>query len=79
VFVNKEHQLDWMHSGGAAEMNRLQPLEAKELGGHIAGTKAARSGRLAEAGRLGAEKSREIALSFQRRRAGDVTRDAQPE
>jgi general stress protein YciG len=64
VFANKEHQLAWMSAGGAAEMNRLQPIEAKIRGGAVAGREAADSGRLAEAGMKGAERSREIAESF---------------
>jgi hypothetical protein len=61
VFVDKEHQLQWMLNGGASEMNTLQPIEAKQLGGHTAGTQAQESGRLAEASKKGGAKSREIA------------------
>jgi len=68
VFVDKEHQLAWMHAGGAAELNALQPLEAKRLGGSVAGRQAARSGRLTEAGLKGAQRSREIAAKFRRSR-----------
>lgn len=67
VFLNKEHQLAWMLAGGAGEMNRLQPLEAKQLGGAIAGMEAQQSGRLAEAGGKGAERSRQIATEFRAR------------
>ena len=69
VFVNKEHQLDWMVAGGARQMNELQPLEAKQLGGSVAGSEAAASGRLAEAGEKGAARSREIAAEFRKRRS----------
>lgn len=69
VFVNKEHQLDWMLAGGAREMNALQPVEAKQLGGAVAGREAVTSGRLAEAGEKGAVRSREIADEFRARRS----------
>lgn len=49
VFVNKEHQLEWMIAGGAREMNALLSLEAKAKGGSISGKQAALSGRLHEA------------------------------
>jgi hypothetical protein len=61
VFVNKEHQLSWMLQGGASEMNALQPIEAKQRGGHVTGSDAAQNGRLAEAAKKGGAKSREIA------------------
>jgi len=67
VFVNKEHQLAWMLAGGAKLMNELQPVEAKQLGGRIVGKAAAESGRLAEAAKLGAARSREIAEEFRLR------------
>jgi hypothetical protein len=62
VFVNKEHQLQWMRAGGARDLNALQPLEAKERGGYAAGTQAAATGRLYEAAKKGGARSREIAL-----------------
>ena len=68
VFVNKEHQIEWMLASGARQMNELQPIEAKQLGGSVAGRDAAVSGRLAEAGEKGAARSREIAAEFRRRR-----------
>jgi hypothetical protein len=73
IFVNKEHQLDWMLNGDASKMNALQPLEAKIKGGTVSGTAAAESGRLKEAGELEAQRSREIAQHFreQRRVAGE--------
>jgi hypothetical protein len=40
VFVNKEHQLIWMASGGAKELNAMMPDEATVQG---AGTIAAKS------------------------------------
>jgi hypothetical protein len=64
VFVNKEHQLRWMHAGGAREIGALQPLEAKAEGGKTAGAAAAASGRLKEASRKGAARAREIAERF---------------
>ncbi len=64
VFVNKEHHLQWMVSGGASQMNALQPNEAKERGGRIAGAKAHESGRLKEAAQKGGARSREIAEEF---------------
>jgi hypothetical protein len=64
VFVNKEHQLSWMANGGAREMNLLQSEEAKSKGGHAAGANAAASGRLRDAGLLGAARSREIATAW---------------
>jgi hypothetical protein len=64
VFVNKEHQLQWMHDGGASELNALQPIEAKQQGGKTTGTQAALSGRLVEASKKGAAKAREIAERF---------------
>jgi len=58
-----------MVAGGASEMNKLQPIEAKQLGGRIIGKQAAESGRLAEAGKIGAARSREIAEDFRNRQA----------
>ena len=82
VFANKEHQLAWMLTGGAREIGLLQPIESKRLGGHIAGRAGAESGALARAALKGAERSRQIAAEFQRRRAtsttvGGVTRSPQ--
>lgn len=67
VFVDKEHQLRWMLAGGAREMNALQPIEAKQAGGQTAGTYSRDSGRLAEAGLKGAQRSHEIAEEFRDR------------
>ena len=53
-----------MLDGGARELNRLQPLEAKQRGGSRAGREAAVSGRLAVAGAKGAKRSHEIAEQF---------------
>jgi hypothetical protein len=61
VFVNKEHQLDWMNRGGARELNALQPEAAKVKGGTMAGREAVATGRLRQAGLKGAIRSREIA------------------
>lgn len=65
VFVNKEHQLQWMVAGGARELNAMMSDEARALGGHLAGMKAVESGRLREASGKGAARSREIAQEFQ--------------
>jgi hypothetical protein len=59
-FVNKVHQLEWMASGGARELNALQPVEAKEKGGAVSGKKAAESGRLDEMRPKAIEAVREI-------------------
>jgi hypothetical protein len=67
VFLDKEHQLAWMDAGGAAQLNALQPVEAKKRGGRTAGTDAVLSGRLTEAGLRGAETARVVAA---RRRTG---------
>lgn len=64
TFVDKFHQLEWMKAGGASEMNALQPIEAKMLGGAVAGTQAAENGRLQQAAIKGAERSKEIAAAF---------------
>ena len=61
VFVNKEHQLDWMLHGGAKELNALLPPEARKKGGEVAGQQAAESGRLLDAAQKGGARSREIA------------------
>lgn len=71
AFVNKEHQLDWMARGGAREMNALQSEEAKIRGGHSAGRQAADSGRLRDAGLLGAEKARELSDQWRAKQARD--------
>jgi general stress protein YciG len=68
VFVNKEHQLDWMDRGGASEMNALLPVEVRQRGGHTTGVKAVESGRLLEAARKGGARSREIAARFRAKR-----------
>ena len=61
VFLNKEHQLAWMHAGGAREMNSLLPDEVRQRGGHTAGSRLASSGRLLEFSKKGGARSREIA------------------
>lgn len=78
VFVNKEHQLAWMLNGGASQMNALQPIEAKARGGEIAGEQAALNGRLAEAGKKGAERSREIAEAFRAKISANGSRIDDP-
>ncbi len=67
VFVNKEHQLAWMVAGGAREIGALQPIEAKRLGGQVAGRAGAESGSLAAAGLKGAKRAHEIAQEFRQR------------
>lgn len=67
VFVDKEHQLTWMHAGGAREIAALQPLEDKQRGGRVAGEQALKSGRLIEAAAKGGARSREIAASVRAR------------
>ena len=67
VFVNKDHQLRWMVSGGAKELNAMMPDEARAEGGRVAGTMAAQSGRLCVAAAKGGERSREIAEAFRSR------------
>lgn len=70
-FVNKEHHLDWMVAGGASQMNAAQPIEAKKLGGHVAGTALRDTGHLAEIGKLGVARSLEISAEW---RAGVAAR-----
>ena len=77
VFVNKEHQLRWMVAGGASQMNALQPVEAKQRGGHTAGTTLAATGQLAEASKKGAAAVRAITEQFRARRSGEAS-DAEP-
>lgn len=72
VFVNKEHQLLWMNSGGAREIGALQPIEAKRLGGHVAGRIGAESGALARAGLIGAQRAHDIAVEFRRKTQGEA-------
>lgn len=67
VFVDKEHQLRWMNAGGAREMNALLPDDARVLGGHVSGGKAAASGRLQAAADKGGARSREIAQALRKR------------
>ncbi len=65
-YVNKEHQLEHMVAGRAREIGALQPLEAKQLGGRVAGRQAALSGRLLVAGEKGAARSRDIAARWRK-------------
>jgi hypothetical protein len=60
-YVDKAHQIKHMLAGEAKRLNGQQPVEAKAKGGSVAGTIAARSGRLAAAGHKGAARAREIA------------------
>ncbi len=68
VFVNKEHQLEWMLNGGAREMNALLPDEARALGGHVSGKIAVATGRQKKMAAAGAKRSRELAETFKARR-----------
>ncbi len=73
-FVDKEHQLAWMHAGGASEMNAQLPHEVRVRGGQTAGIQARENGRLYEAAIVGGARSREIARAFHERdlkRSGD--------
>lgn len=74
VFVNKEHQLDWMAAGGAREIGALQPIEAKQEGGRVAGQLALDSGRLAQASRKGGRRAREIAKHWRTTRDKEMKR-----
>jgi hypothetical protein len=55
-----------MNAGGAKEIGALQPIEAKQLGGHVAGTMGVKTGNQAKAARRGGERSREIAAEYRR-------------
>lgn len=65
-YVDKVHQLAHMRSGEARRMNALQPAEAKRRGGSTRGTQLAGSGQLAEWGRKGAARTRELAGQMRR-------------
>lgn len=67
VFVNKEHQLAWMHAGGARELNSLLPLEVRQQGGQTVGRRLHDSGQLQEAANKGGARSREIAAEVRSR------------
>lgn len=69
VFINKEHQLDWMNAGGASELNALLPTEVRQAGGSTAGKLSHESGRLAQAAKKGGQRSREIAAEWRDRRS----------
>ncbi len=71
VFVNKEHQLTWMAAGGAREIGALEPPEARARGGHVAGTILRDTGQLADAGRKGGQKAKEIAERWRETRSRD--------
>lgn len=66
MFVDKIHQLAWMHAGGARELNALLPDDVRRRGGRTSGRLAQQSGRLADAARKGGTRSREIAAEFRR-------------
>jgi hypothetical protein len=65
TFVDKEHQLEWMLAGGGRELNALQPFEAKQRGGKVAGDLGVSTGQLAEKAKAG---GRRAALQGDRRR-----------
>ena len=71
VFIDKRHQLAWMAAGGAAELNSLQPLEAKARGGATAGKQSAANGKLLAAGKKGGQKAHEIALEVRQASSKD--------
>ena len=64
-YVDKAHRLAHMRAGEASRLNALQPVDAKRRGGSSSGRKAAASGRLAEAGQVGAARVRAIAEEMQ--------------
>ncbi len=68
VFVNKEHQLEWMNNGGARELNALLPQEVRVRGGQTAGEAAILSGRLLGAAQKGGARSHEIAENVRAKR-----------
>ena len=61
AYVDKAHQIAHLMAGEASRLNTLQPIEAKQSGGHTAGSAAVASGRLAAAGRLGSESAKRVA------------------
>jgi len=69
VFVDKEHQLVWMHAGGARELNALLPDDMRVRGGKTAGRVSVDSGHLGEARSLSVARTREITEEFRRKRA----------
>lgn len=71
VFVDKEHQMRWLHAGGAREIGALQPREARVKGGTVAGQEAAASGRLRDASTKGVARTSEIATQFRATRRDD--------
>lgn len=60
TFVNKQHQLAWMRSGGAQELNALLPDQVRQRGGRTSGQQAHESGRLREASAQGVARIKEI-------------------
>lgn len=79
TFVNKEHHLEWMVSGGAREMNALLPDEVRIRGGQTSGRRAQESGRLLEADKKGAEASKEITRRFRERHASSPASSTEEE
>jgi hypothetical protein len=75
VFVDKEHQLEWMVAGGAKELNALVPIEAKSKGGRTAARNSVQDGRWAQARQLGPKRAMEIAAAFRQR---TVNRPTEP-
>jgi hypothetical protein len=77
VFVDREHQLDWMSAGGAREMNARTPLEARRRGGQTQAAQidpeARRRGGLS-AGRQAAESGRIQMAELAAQRAAEANR-----
>jgi hypothetical protein len=69
AFVDRMHQYDWLAAGGAAEIGALEPLEARQEGGRIAGKIAKTSGRLAEMTDKAREQTARDYEEWQRRRS----------
>ena len=76
VFLNKEHQLAWMHAGGARELNSMLPDGVRQRGGHTAGTRLASSGQLEEFAKKGGARSREIADLVRAQRPGSKAKSS---
>lgn len=76
VFVNKEHRLAWMVTGGAREIDAFQPVGSKRVDSQIAGRAGVESDPLTRAGLKGAQRSREISDGLRRVRSALVRRAA---
>lgn len=67
VFVNKEHQLAWLHAGGARELNAMLPDEVRIRGGKTAGRISADTGHLDEVRHLSVARTHEITEQFRKK------------